>query len=598
MKKRISAVLLACLLLLCSCKENASSVTESISTTPSTTTTSTTDTTTATKSTTTTTTSSTTTATPVATTTDTTTSTTTSDTTTTSTAETTSNTTTATTAETTIVTTTNTTTTSESTTATTTTSNTTTATTTATTTTEKQKFVHPESPIDPESVDRLIAYGIDVDKRMDYYQRLYDATDLPVIHVSTENEQEILSREEYVNCLIDVFNCEEQYILEAKEAGIRIRGNSTAYYGEVSEVRRNQVPYRIKFNKKENMLGLNDGAECKSWVLMKAPWNVMPDYIAFTLAERIMEGKYYSSDCIFTYVYVNEKFKGLYLLCEQNQINKHRVDLPEVPKDYKGTDIGYFLELDNYATENPYYFTVDYCGETLTDINRTERALVPAEYTIKNDVYSQKQVDFISNYINDVYRLMVEAIKYDKYYAFDSEYNLLPTDKYDNAYDAINAVVDLESVVKMYILYEICHDNDCGEGSFYMAVDFSGESSFDRLTFTAPWDFNWAYGDSPKGYYAGAFNAESFVNQYGDRSNPWFILLMSTDWFRDMVEEEWNRLYNNGAFTDAIHQWESTLAEYEDDLEIEGVCYADNIRSLIKWVKNRIKWLNSKWGYE
>ena len=231
------------------------------------------------------------------------------------------------------------------------------------------------SDLTPEQ--RYYVYGIDKEKQEAYYNKISNIK-LPIIHISTENKQKITSLENYVNCLVDVFNCDDEYKLEAECAGVKVRGNSTAFYGDVNQILRNQVPYRIKFDKKTNMMGLNDGAKCKSWVLLKSQWNVVPDYMAFELAKQIMDGEYYSSDCTFAYVYVNKVFKGLYLLCEQNQINKNRVNLPEHEEGYTGTDIGYFLELDNYASDNPYWFTMDYCNEILTDLNGTTKSPSPS----------------------------------------------------------------------------------------------------------------------------------------------------------------------------------------------------------------------------
>lgn len=467
-------------------------------------------------------------------------------------------------------------------------------------TTTKKPVAIPEgaqmSDLTPEQ--RYYVYGIDKEKREEYYEKISDIK-LPIIHISTENKQHILSREDYIDCLVDVFNCDEEYELDAAYGEIKIRGNSTADYGNENTAKYGQVPYRIKFNKKTNMLGLNDGAKCKSWVLLKSQGNVIPDYTAFELAKVISGDEYYSSDCTFAYVYVNEKFKGLYLLCEQNQINKNRVDLPEHEEGYKGTDIGYFLELDNYFSDNPYWIRTDYCGETLTDIEGVTRKLVAAEYTIKNDIYSDEQVRFIEKYLTNIYKIMVQAIKYGKYYTFDENYNLVDASNlYDNAYDTINAVVDVKSVVNMYILYEICHDNDCGEGSFYMAVDFSGKSSFDRLTFTAPWDFNWAYTDEPTGkYYAAAFNSQEFVNRMGDRSNPWFILMMNADWFRDLVKIKWNEIYKSGGFTDFINGTRALVKEYKEDFTVNNGWTAspDSAYSLLDWVDKRIRWLNTQW---
>lgn len=95
----------------------------------------------------------------------------------------------------------------------------------------------------------------------------------------------IASRKKYTSCVVDVFNCDEKLEINEASAGIKVRGNSSAYYGDVSQILANKVPYRIKFDKKTNMLGLNNGAECKSWVLLKSDWDLIRNDIAFRLAE-------------------------------------------------------------------------------------------------------------------------------------------------------------------------------------------------------------------------------------------------------------------------------------------------------------------------
>ena len=51
--------------------------------------------------------------------------------------------------------------------------------------------------------------------------------DHPCVYVTTLDGQAILSRDQYVPAMIDVFNCEEEFRLTAP-GGIRVRGNSTA----------------------------------------------------------------------------------------------------------------------------------------------------------------------------------------------------------------------------------------------------------------------------------------------------------------------------------------------------------------------------------
>lgn len=451
---------------------------------------------------------------------------------------------------------------------------------------------------EPPTAEELYAeYNVDTVGLREFYDKLSAETKLPIINVSTLDEEEILSLNDYTSCLVDVFNCEDESVKTASPAGIRVRGNSTAYYGDVEQIRKNQVPYRIKFDEKQSMLGLNDSAECKSWVLLKANWNLIMDYTAFNLADKIFDGEYYSSDCRFVHVYVNEKFAGVYLLCEQNQIDENRVDISEPEEDYKGTDIGYFVEIDHYAEdEDTPHFTVDYCGAALTDIEGTERQLVSAEYSIKNDIYSDEQTQFISDYINNVYKIMYEAIENDNYLTFDENYNVVSAEgKYSTALETIDAVADVKSMTYMYILYELVHDYDCGIGSFYMAVDFQSDNP--RLTFTAPWDFNWAYNDSPEDkYWAAGFNEMSFVNRYSDRSNPWFILLMNDEDFAQLVKDKWNEDYSAGDFEAVTDDIVNTLTEYEDDLNATDENGVNSAANVLDWVDRRIDWLDGEWG--
>lgn len=164
---------------------------------------------------------------------------------------------------------------------------------------------------------------------------------MPAINITTLNEEEIISKDKYVNSIIDVFNCDEKYVLSA-EGKVKVRRNSTDDYSD-------EKPYRIKFEQKHNMLGLHDGKKYKSWVLLRSYWNLAPDYMAFSLADAIFDGKYYSSDCTYVNLYINGKYTGIYLLCEQNQAADGRVDVYEPSEDEAQTEIGYLVELDNYA---------------------------------------------------------------------------------------------------------------------------------------------------------------------------------------------------------------------------------------------------------
>lgn len=446
---------------------------------------------------------------------------------------------------------------------------------------------------EPATYESLSA---DKAEKESFKKKIRSESKIPVISVTTAPDDMIASREKYTSCVVDVFNCDEKLKINEASAGIKVRGNSSAYYGDVSQILANKVPYRIKFDKKTNMLGLNNGAECKSWVLLKSDWDLIRNDIAFRFGRTIMGDSNFCSDGQLVHLYVNEEFQGVYELCEQCQINPNRVDISEPAEGYTDTDIGYYLELDNYATsdEDNHYISIDYENATVTDINGETRQFVPAEYSIKNDLYSQNQIDFIDKYLNNLFKIVYEACENGKYYKFDENYDLVDSDV-TTAEEAVSNVMDIDSVRDMYILYEIVHDYDCGEGSFYMCVDLSKDSKCPKLKFTSPWDFNWAYNDSTEKYYAGAFTDKNFVAKKGDRSNPWFIILCKQDWFMDAVKEKWTEMSQEKLLQGCIKTEREYLKEYDADLRKGEEWGPDSAEDLFNWIENRIYWLNSQW---
>ena len=449
----------------------------------------------------------------------------------------------------------------------------------------KPKQVINETPATFESL------GADRQSAKDFEAEKAKKHTIPSIHVVTAPGDVVVSLDEYTSCVVDVFNCDEEYALDGVSAGIKVRGNSSAFYGDVNQILKNQVPYRIKFDKKTNMLGLHDGNESKSWVLLKADWDLIRNDIAFRFGRALIDGHTFCSDSQIVYVYLNEEFKGIYLLCEQCQVGKNRVNITEPEEGYTGKDFGYYLELDNYATseEDNIYITLDYGEYEVTDIEGETRKFVPAEYSVKNDVYTKQQVEFIEKYLRGVFEIVYKACEKGEYYTFDENYELVKAE-YDNAKDTVEAVMDIESVVDMYLLYEIVHDYDCGEGSFFMCVDFSQNSTAQKLTFTSPWDFNWAYNDSTSRYWAGAFCEKSFAKSKGDRTNPWFVILIKQDWFKELCDEKWTAVNAEGKIAGCIEDEKAYLALYNDDLNRDwGV---DSANDLFKWIEARLRWMD------
>lgn len=457
-------------------------------------------------------------------------------------------------------------------------------------------------PNENEADELYANYGIDRTFRDGYYRQISQECELPIVHISTENKAEVLSRNEYVNCFVEIFNCEDIYKLDAVAAEIRVRGNASAFNGDKAQLRANGAPYRIRFKEKQSVLGLNDFARCRSWVLLKTFESGVRDHLAYKIAEAVNGGDYYVTDAKFVQVYLNEKYEGIYVLCEQTQANSERVDITEAKDGYAGTDIGYLVELDNYATSEDWFFYLTYNKEPITDVYGTSRVPVKYAYSVKNDLYSDEQLKFIERYFEVAWEVSMRAIRDGEYYRVErigDEFNLLPAQgEFSSAFDCISQVFDIKSVVDMYITYEITNDQDLGGGSFYFAVDFSEDSKFPRLTMTAPWDFDWGYSDyhskSDGGIFAARFKDSNFVSNYGDRSNPWLILFYSADWFQGLVKEVWRDKYA-GILT-VIADEDKLITDYSEDFDKDGVHRASHARANVKWARERVEYLNTLWG--
>lgn len=408
----------------------------------------------------------------------------------------------------------------------------------------------------------------------------------PCIHIVTEEGQPVLSRETYVPATITVFNCDEAYELTA-ECGIRVRGNSTAEQGE-------EKPYRIRFEKKQNMLGLHNGLKYRNWVLLRTYWHLCPDYMGFRLAETIFEGKYYSSDCMFVNLYLNGKDLGIYLLCEQNQAARDRMDVYEPEEGETRTEIGYLLEMDNYPDDEHPGFGI---GEKpyVEDIAGRKRVVKGTYYAIKSDVQDEKQEQYIEKWLNGVYSVLYEAAANGEAVRLDEELRPVPAENL-TAFEAVNELLDLESLADMLILEELVQNYDVGAGSFYMAIDFSADSRYKKLTFLGPWDLSWGYIEPPDGgFYAGTFQNHI---QGMDNSNPWFVLAMKLEGFRSIVKERWKALSGSGVLTETTRQVLADIEDLAGDLGEENAGKLTEGRKIVDYVNARIRWLDGQWNAE
>lgn len=390
----------------------------------------------------------------------------------------------------------------------------------------------------------------------------------------------------YESCKITLTDAENNCTLENAEAEVKVRGNWTTVY--------DKKPLRLKFTEKQNLLGMNDGAQCKNWLLLAEykDASMLRDKTALSIAREILEPHgLYAADAQFVEVYINQEYYGVYLLTEQQQIHSARIDIAEAEKDYQGTDIGYLLEFDGYFyNEDPLQqFHVEYAdnaslipydGNGGNDGKRKITCLPQIHsdpkkdvgISIQNEIYSQEQHDFIASYVNNVYQILYSAAYEDTAYVFNADYSAIEQTTDLTPQQAVEQVIDVQSLADMYLVSELTCDADIYWSSFYMDVDFSAEGN-KKLTFEAPWDFDSSMGNKDRcidgdGFYAanivpdvdgGPQNGGAYVT-----INPWLAVLMYEDWYQDIIRKTWTEVYDSGAFSRAVDMIESDSTQYKD----------------------------------
>jgi len=435
----------------------------------------------------------------------------------------------------------------------------------------------------------------------------------------------------YEDCYLKLTTKDESDNLEPCAAKVKVRGNWTTDYPK--------KPLRIKFEQKTNLLGLNGGAEFKNWVLLAEykDGSMLRNKAAMYGARKILsEDGLYCADSQLVNVEINGEYMGVYLLTEQQQATKNRVNINTPKKDYKGTDIGYFLEFDGYfeneeelkafpldlnnnALLKPYDGN-DGSGRTIKCLSAGGTIREPLGVTIKSEVYSQEQHDFIENFVNNTYKIMYEAAYNDKAFVFDDEYKTVSETTSITPQQAVENVVDVQSLVDMYIVSELTCDADITWSSFYMDADFSNKGS-KKLRFEAPWDFDSSMGNRPRcedsyGFYAANIIPDPSMGK--PSINPWLAVLAYEDWYQDMIKDTWTKAYDKGVFDDICSMIEDDSTKYQNDFKenykkwnniINNNQFASELSErslgclnekqaaeyLEEWLRSRIDFLDSEW---
>ena len=95
--------------------------------------------------------------------------------------------------------------------------------------------------------------------------------------------------------------------------------------------------------------------------------------------------------------------------------------------------------------------------------------------------------------------------------------------------------------------------------------------------------------------YAATFCSDSFMKTFGDRSNPWFIVLYKQWWFRELVSKKWTEAGGSAGIEKCLSEERKILDEYRADINRRNGSAVERGKVYLNWIQSRAVWLDSLW---
>jgi len=398
------------------------------------------------------------------------------------------------------------------------------------------------------------------------FSNFYNLPKIPEIHILTDEQAPIETKEDYVYGYLDMFSY-DQYNNSILELGgirtrIKLRGNSTLVMPK--------KPYKIKFDEKQNML--SEYAE-KEWVLLAnfADQTLVRNAVAYQMAHDLDMA--FSPMVRFVDLYINNVYQGNYLLSDQIEVSSNRVNVEEKSPNI---DSGYLIEFDKRLYDEG----LDVTEENFFLIEGIPFVIKSPD--IEEDYYSNDQYLFIESYMRTVYDTLRDKEDYSLY-------------------------IDEASFIDWFIVSEVMKNVDSGYSSVYFHKDAGG-----LLKMGPVWDFDLSSGNyghlqvdlrGPLGWYTPRYD-----------KNVFFMYLLEYDGFKAALKQRWNEVYetvilqgleNVYIFADSIARSRSMnfdmwdiIGTYEDwfiSPEILALdTYEEQLYFLYNFLETRIAWLNQE----
>ncbi len=393
-------------------------------------------------------------------------------------------------------------------------------------------------------------------KEKAYTVKLVSFTGLPVVYIDTKGVP-IDSKDNYVAAsirIVDNNGLRLSSIFENDKLEIKGRGNST--WGMPKK------PYRLKFDKKQSLLG---EPKDKSWVLLANYMDNacgMRNATAYSLGHTSCLG--FTPTTHFVEVFINGSHNGTYQLCEHMKISEDRVNV---------TDEGYLIEAEQRDDENV-------TGDIYFWAN-TPGAGLDLRFCIKDPDVEKDGPAYnkIRDYVNDAQ-------------------NALYGPDFKDPEKGYAKYLNVDTYVDWYVISEITKTNDASlYTSCYMNLAPGG-----KLNMGPIWDFdicigntkwNGTEGRGPEGYW--------------NRDSPWFSRMLQDPAFVQKVKTrirhfksqlpaildqmDKNAEYIGLAVVRDNRIWHNIMQDTSSDSAVRNA-FDQDVAQMRNWLTQRLEWLD------
>ena len=302
--------------------------------------------------------------------------------------------------------------------------------------------------------------------------QFYQITNLPTLSVHVQDEIMPQERgEDFESQSVLIY--ENGKMLQEYPILFRVRGNYSATHENKA--------FRMKYNDGKSHHVMKDGhnespVKAKKWVLINSyrDKTLMRNPVAWAMSKRA-EMKWTPWSQVVDLI-VNGDYHGTYTLADHVDVHAGRIEITEMTEtdvDEENITGGYFVEVDNNASREPYYFYSTY-GNPISI------------HDPDDDIMQSEQFWYIQNAWNNM-----ESVVYDSNYS-DPE-------------KGMRSVLDMETFLRHFLVSEFNGNTDMlcqvflykdrGDEHFYVGPVWDADLALenDQTTYPANERMDWTY---------------------------------------------------------------------------------------------------------